>query len=75
MNRFNDRVMVNDGKDLFGKELKVGQTVAKSTSIGRSSTIEIRKVVKVDDGKVYLDGHKLTALQYSGRVLIINDTE
>lgn len=61
-----------DGLDLVGRELRVGQTVVKATVMGRSPALEIRKVTRVDQAGIYLDGwHQPVA--YSGRLFIIED--
>lgn len=59
-----------DGRDLIGRDLKVGQTVVKATVMGRSPALEVRKVTRVDETGIYLDGwHQPVA--YSGRLFII----
>jgi FKBP-type peptidyl-prolyl cis-trans isomerase 2 len=67
-----ERNQANDLKDHFGRELVVGQLVCKPTISGRSAIPEIRRVILIKEGKVYLDGnHKLTPINYSGRLVIL----
>ena len=65
------RAYKNDGRDAFGRMLEVGQDVVKAYTSGRSSLLEVRKVIRVDDGGVTLDGDRPAPLHYSGRVAIL----
>ena len=65
------RNQANDLKDHFERDIVVGQTVCKPTMSGRSAIPEIRTVIKIENGKVYLDSPKPVALNYSGRIVIL----
>lgn len=73
------RNQTNDLHDHLGKELKVGQLVAKPTVVGRSAILELRRVKNIKKGRVYLDpGHNYgydQPLKYSGRVLIVEEAK
>lgn len=56
-------------KDMMGRELAVGQRVAKARASRSIAFIEIREITKIDGDKVYL-GTKV-ALNYPDRVLIV----
>ena len=61
---------VDGPKDKRGKELAVGQEVARATVYGRSAMLEICKVTRIENGKVYLANSKV-ALKFPERVLVI----
>jgi hypothetical protein len=65
------RNQANDLKDHFDRPLIVGQTVCKPSMSGRSAVPEIRTVTRIENGKVYLDGAKSVALNYTGRIVIL----
>lgn len=60
-----------DGKDLAGREVLVGDTVVKAHAFGRSAGLEVRKVTRVDDTGIYLDDWHQPVV-YSGRLFIVN---
>lgn len=61
----------NDGKDFLGRELKVGQRVAKATAFGRSACIEVKEVSRVEGINVYLNGWHQPVM-YTGRLVILD---
>lgn len=62
-------------KDLQGKELKVGQLVARAYIHGPSvPLIELRRVTRIENDLVYLDNSP-RALNFPSRVLIFEDVE
>jgi hypothetical protein len=64
--------MDTDPRDMLGKELAVGDRVAKAATSGRAVNLSIGNVTRVENGKVYLDNSKV-AINYPGRLLIINE--
>jgi len=56
--------------DMLLRPINVGDTVARATTYGRSAFIEIRKVTRIDGGKIYL-GESKVAIKYPSRLLVI----
>lgn len=64
--------------DMFGKELKVGQLVAKAGVINYVSAIELKVVNKIENGNVFLSnsitgGKNVMAVKYPERLIILAD--
>jgi hypothetical protein len=59
----------NDMRDIA---FVVGDRFVKSVQSGRSSSIQICTVTRVEDGKVYADNSP-RAINYPGRCLIVNE--
>lgn len=58
--------------DMTGFPIHVGDLVAKAYMYGRSPKIEIRKVARIDNGKVWLnDSH--VPLQHPERLIVVNE--
>jgi hypothetical protein len=57
-------------KDLMGFSFTLGCTVARPVLLGKSPIIEICKVTRIEDGKLYLDNSKV-AMKIPSRLLII----
>lgn len=57
--------------DLLGRPFVVGDSVAKACTSGRAVNIEIGRVTRIEDGKMYLD-HSKVPINYPGRILIVN---
>lgn len=59
--------------DVTGRELKVGQRVAKASRIGNAAHLEVKTVTRVSEaGRVYLDGwHQ--PIQRTSLVCIVGD--
>ena len=57
-------------KDMKGFAFNEGCTVARATLWGKSPRIEICKVTRIEDGKLYLDDSK-QPIRYPERLLII----
>lgn len=65
--------------DMFGKELKVGQLVAKAGVINYVSAIELKVVNKIENGNVFLSnsvtgGKNVMPVKYPERLIILADT-
>ncbi len=60
----------DDLEDMLHRTIKVGDTVARATTSGHSAYIEIRKVTRIENGKIYLDGSHV-AIHYPCRLLIM----
>ena len=63
--------MSTDAVDMFGKEIAVGDRVARACTSGRAVNLEICAVTRAENGKIYLDNSKV-AVNYPGRLLVIN---
>ena len=61
--------------DRFGREFAVGDAVAKAEARrGRTTTgFDMRWVIAVEDGKVYLNGINPVALQHPQRCIIVSE--
>lgn len=59
--------------DMYGRELIVGDKVAKAATSGRAVNISICEVTRIENGKLYLDNSKVPVV-YPGRLLIVNDS-
>lgn len=59
-------------KDRMGRELRVGDVVARAVTRGRGADLKVQRVTRIEDGKVYLDNSKV-ALNYPGRIVILTD--
>jgi hypothetical protein len=57
-------------KDLMGFSFTLGCTVARPVLFGKSPVIEICKVTRIENGKLYLDNSKV-AMKIPNRLLII----
>lgn len=57
-------------KDLLGFSFTLGCTVARPVLFGKSPVIEICKVTRIENGKLYLDNSKV-AMKIPNRLLII----
>ena len=57
-------------KDMKGYAFNVGCTVARATMWGKSPRIELCKVTRIDDDKLYLDDSK-QPMRYPERLLIV----
>lgn len=73
------RKFAADGKDYYGRELKVGQTVIQASRVNKSPVLQERTVARVAFGTVWLnplDGSlepKGSPQRYTGRLLIVKD--
>lgn len=56
--------------DKLGRPFAVGQTVIKGRENGHVTSLDFRKVVRIEDGLMYLDGVKQVAIRYPSRMLI-----
>lgn len=71
---YEDRNWTNDARDFFNQPLEVGMKVLRASMSGRSPCFEVREVVDIKDGKVYINkeyGEGKVAIQYSGRLMIL----
>ncbi len=59
--------------DMTGRPLEPGQFVAKAMTSGRATNIEVRRVDRVEDGKVWLGKGNKRRVDYPGRLLIVDD--
>ncbi len=51
--------MMHDVQDKLGTEIRLGDTIVKPYTSGRSAMIEICKVTNIDDlGRIFLDNRK-----------------
>jgi hypothetical protein len=57
-------------KDMMGFAFNLGCKVARAEMWGKSPRITIRKVTRIENGKLYLDDSK-QAMKYPERLLII----
>jgi len=64
--------MSTDPIDAAGRPFEVGQFVAKACTSGRAVNIEIRRVDRIEGGKVYLGRGNKRALDYPGRCVILD---
>lgn len=71
MSRTHGNWMSTELRDAVGRPFFVGDHVARGIISGRSANIEITKVSKIENGKLYLDGSNV-AIRYPGRLLIVN---
>lgn len=58
--------------DMLGKELEVGQTVARAAA---KNFIELRKIEKIEGGCVYLEGSRNKPVWYEQNLLIIAEAK
>ena len=58
-------------KDIFGNEFKVGDDVVRAMVLGRVPGLELGKITRIEDGKMYMNNAKV-AIRYPGRLMIIN---
>lgn len=59
-------------RDLQGRILEVGQRVARAYRSGNSAELELRRVSRIEDGKLYLDGSRVPVQTFSN-LLILDD--
>jgi hypothetical protein len=61
-------------RDKLGNELMVGQTVLKVRENGVNAVIDFRKVLKISDGRVYLNGldgsDREVAVRFPSRLIV-----
>lgn len=56
--------------DMLDNTFSVGDKVVKTFQSGRASSIEIRNITRIENGKLYLDGSHV-AVNYPSRLLIV----
>ncbi len=57
-------------EDTLKRPIHVGDTVARAAVAGRSAYIEIRRVTRIENEKIYLDDSKVP-IKYPCRLLVI----
>lgn len=58
--------------DVAGRELKVGQRVAKASRMGNHAYLAVKTVTRVENGRVYLDNwHQ--PVQYHNLLCVIEE--
>lgn len=59
--------------DVMGKQYAVGQTVVRPISLTAAGTcgLEIRKVAKIQNGKLYLENGGSTPIKFPERLAIV----
>lgn len=63
----------NDGHDYLNRKIEKGHIVLKPTMTGSVPVLLLRTVLKVVDGRVYLDGGlKQMPIRFSGRLIIVD---
>ena len=60
-------------KDMRGRQINVGDIVAKAEVLGRSGDLRIAECTRIENGKMYLDNSKV-AINFPSRLLVINET-
>lgn len=68
--RIDGNWLKTDCVDMFGNTFVVGDMVARGIVYDRSANIQVAKVTRIEDGKIYLSNSKV-AIWYPGRLLII----
>jgi hypothetical protein len=63
--------MQNHFDDMRGMPMKVGDKVARAKNYGRSATLVLCTITRIENGKMYLDDSKV-ALNYPSRLLVVN---
>lgn len=58
--------------DMTGRPLEPGQWVVKATTSGRAANLEVRRVDRVENGRVYLGKDNKRRVDYPGRLLILD---
>lgn len=58
--------------DMTGREFAIGDAVARPFRSGNTADMEISRVTRIENGKMYLANSKV-ALHYPGRCLIVNE--
>ena len=58
-------------KDIFGNTFEVGDDVVRAMVLGRVPGLELGKITRIEDGKMYMNNSKV-AIRYPGRLMIIN---
>lgn len=71
-NRVAGNWMQTNPVDLVGREIKIGDRVARAYTSGYASNIEIVSVTRIEAEKVYLDNSK-RAINFPGRLLVVTD--
>lgn len=74
MSYSDNRNWLNDGRDFFDQPIQVGDKVLRASMSGRSPMFEVREVVELKDGKVYINkeyGEGKVAIHYSGRLMVL----
>lgn len=64
--------METDPVDMRGREIRVGDKVARAYTSGRAVNLQVVEVTQVKNGNVYLDGSK-SPIIYPGRLLIVTE--
>lgn len=57
-------------KDMLGREFALGDIYVKACTSGRAVNIQLCKVTRIENGKIYGDESKV-AINYPGRCLIV----
>jgi hypothetical protein len=60
--------------DKLGKEFKVGDWVARATLLHKTPILEIERVTRIENGKLYLE-NRTQPIQCFDRLLIISSLE
>lgn len=75
--QYPQRSSVNDGCDLFGRKIEVGDLLAKSNQYGKGHSLSTHRVTRIGFGKeqnsvaIHTWGDHDEAVRYSGRTIII----
>lgn len=64
--------MSTDPVDMTGRAFQVGDWVVKACTSGRAVNLEVRRVDRVQGGKVYLGRGNKRALDFPGRCVILD---